>query len=90
MVTVYSNSVSFLHFDNYVVEIIRKVKKPPPLCRPSVSQQAAPPQYIQIMKQCWAEMPDMRPDFDSINQQFKETNKGRQVYYVFRHYTENK
>ena len=58
-------------------EIIRKVKKPPPLCRPSVSQQTAPPQYIQIMKQCWAENPEKRPDFDSINQQFKETNKGK-------------
>ncbi|ELU18379.1 hypothetical protein CAPTEDRAFT_181752 [Capitella teleta] len=58
-------------------EIIRKVKKPPPLIRPSVSQQAAPPQYIQLMKQCWNELPDVRPDFEQLHQQFKELNKGR-------------
>ena len=58
-------------------EIIKKVRKPPPLCRPSVSAAAAPPQYIQMMKQCWAEIPDMRPDFDQIYQQFKEINKGK-------------
>ena len=61
----------------FVAEIVKKIKKPPPLCRPSVSQQAAPPSYIQIMKQCWAELPDMRPDFDTIYQQFKDFNKGK-------------
>ena len=65
------------HFHFSISEIIKKIKKPPPLCRPSVSQQAAPPSYIQIMKQCWAEMPDMRPDFETIYQQFKDFNKGK-------------
>lgn len=46
-------------------EIISKLKKPPPLIRPSVSKQAAPPEAINIMRQCWAETPDMRPDFNS-------------------------
>jgi hypothetical protein len=63
----------------FPLEIIRKVRKPPPLCRPSVSQGAAPPQYIQIMKQCWSEMPDMRPTFEQINSQIKEINKGKLV-----------
>ncbi|XP_064638369.1 retinal guanylyl cyclase 2-like [Lineus longissimus] len=63
-------------------EIIRKVRKPPPLCRPSVSQQAAPPQYIQIMKQCWTENPDIRPDFESIYQEFKDLNKGKKMNIV--------
>lgn len=58
-------------------EIIQKVKKPPPLIRPSVSPQAAPPQYIQLMKQCWAESPDMRPDIETIYHQFKEFNNGK-------------
>ncbi|KAK2153162.1 hypothetical protein LSH36_305g02012, partial [Paralvinella palmiformis] len=58
-------------------EIIRKVSKPPPLIRPSVSQGAAPPQYIQIMKQCWSEMPEMRPTFDHMYSQLKTINKGR-------------
>lgn len=46
-------------------EIIAKIKKPPPLIRPSVSKGAAPPEAINIMRQCWAETPDMRPDFNS-------------------------
>lgn len=46
-------------------EIIAKLKKPPPLIRPSVSKGAAPPEAFNIMRQCWAEMPDMRPDFNS-------------------------
>ena len=58
-------------------EIIQKVRKPPPLCRPSVSPGAAPPEYIQIMKQCWTESPDARPDFDDISRRFKNINKGR-------------
>jgi guanylate cyclase 2F len=44
-------------------EIITKIKKPPPLIRPSVSKGAAPPEAINIMRQCWAENPEMRPDF---------------------------
>lgn len=46
-------------------EIITKLKKPPPLIRPSVSKGAAPPEAINIMRQCWAEQPEMRPDFVS-------------------------
>lgn len=46
-------------------DIIAKIKKPPPLIRPSVSKGAAPPEAINIMRQCWAEQPDMRPDFNS-------------------------
>ena len=46
-------------------EILVKIKKPPPLIRPSVSKGAAPPEAINIMRQCWAESPDMRPDFEA-------------------------
>lgn len=45
-------------------EIVSKLKKPPPLIRPSVSKGAAPPEAINIMKQCWTEQADMRPDFN--------------------------
>ncbi|XP_002731955.2 retinal guanylyl cyclase 2-like [Saccoglossus kowalevskii] len=63
-------------------EIIAKVKKPPPLCRPSVSQNDAPREVIEIMKQCWAESPDMRPDFNMIYQLFKKLNQGRKTNIV--------
>ncbi|XP_055849353.1 uncharacterized protein LOC129914231 [Episyrphus balteatus] len=63
-------------------EIIAKIKKPPPLIRPSVSKGAAPPEAINIMRQCWAETPDMRPDFNSVYERFKMLNHGRKVNFV--------
>ncbi|XP_043932259.1 retinal guanylyl cyclase 1 [Protopterus annectens] len=61
------------------VEIIKKVRKPPPLCRPSVSVDQAPMECIQLMKQCWSELPERRPTFDYIFDQFKNINKGKKT-----------
>ncbi|TRY66155.1 hypothetical protein DNTS_010872 [Danionella cerebrum] len=60
-------------------EIIRKVKKPPPMCRPTVAPDQAPLECIQLMKQCWSELPDRRPAFDQIFDQFKLINKGKKT-----------
>ncbi|XP_030632601.1 retinal guanylyl cyclase 2 [Chanos chanos] len=60
-------------------EIIRKVKKPPPMCRPTVAPDQAPLECIQLMKQCWSELPDRRPTFDEIFDQFKLINKGKKT-----------
>ncbi|XP_056139224.1 retinal guanylyl cyclase 2 [Lampris incognitus] len=60
-------------------EIIRKVKKPPPMCRPTVAPDQAPLECIQLMKQCWSELPDRRPGFDEIFDQFKLINKGKKT-----------
>ncbi|KDR17127.1 Retinal guanylyl cyclase 2, partial [Zootermopsis nevadensis] len=63
-------------------DIIEKVKRPPPLIRPSVSKGAAPPEAINIMRQCWAEQADMRPDFNAVHDLFKKLNHGRKVNFV--------
>ncbi|XP_044727715.1 uncharacterized protein LOC123291477 [Chrysoperla carnea] len=63
-------------------EIIEKVKRPPPLIRPSVSKGAAPPEAINIMRQCWAEQAEMRPDFNAVHDLFKKLNHGRKVNFV--------
>uniref|UniRef100_A0A6I8RDR2 Guanylate cyclase n=1 Tax=Xenopus tropicalis TaxID=8364 RepID=A0A6I8RDR2_XENTR len=60
-------------------EIIRKVKKPPPLCRPAVAPDQAPLECIQLMKQCWSELAERRPTFDEIFDQFKTINKGKKT-----------
>lgn len=39
---------------NIFIEILDKVKNPPPLIRPSVSKNLAQPEAINIMRQCWA------------------------------------
>ncbi|XP_069502457.1 retinal guanylyl cyclase 2-like isoform X1 [Ambystoma mexicanum] len=62
-----------------VEEIIKKVRKPPPLCRPSVSVDQAPLECVQLMKQCWSEQPERRPTIDEIFDQFKNINKGRKT-----------
>jgi guanylate cyclase 2F len=59
------------------IEIIAKIKKPPPLLRPSVSKQAAPPEYINSMKQCWAEQAETRPSFNDLSQSIKSLNGGK-------------
>ncbi|CAF1149237.1 unnamed protein product [Adineta ricciae] len=63
-------------------EIIAKIKKPPPLLRPSVSKQAAPPEYINSMKQCWAEQAETRPSFNDLAQSIKLMNGGKKVNIV--------
>ncbi|XP_060792569.1 retinal guanylyl cyclase 2-like isoform X1 [Neoarius graeffei] len=60
-------------------EIIQKIKKPPPLCRPVVSPDYAPMECIQLIKQCWNEQPDRRPAFDEIFEQFRNINKGKKT-----------
>ncbi|KAF3693005.1 Retinal guanylyl cyclase 2 [Channa argus] len=60
-------------------EIIRKVKKPPPMCRPTVAPDQAPLECIQLMKQCWSELPERRPTFDEIFDRFKIINKGKKT-----------
>ncbi|XP_067936224.1 retinal guanylyl cyclase 1-like [Watersipora subatra] len=58
-------------------EILQKVKRPPPFCRPSVSNSLAPPPYIHMMKECWSESPDRRPSFDDIARSIRQMNKGK-------------
>ncbi|XP_078732267.1 retinal guanylyl cyclase 1-like isoform X2 [Lampetra fluviatilis] len=69
----------FCMVDLSAEEIVRKVRKPPPLCRPSVSMDQAPVECIQLMKLCWNELPERRPSFDSIFDQFKSINKGKKT-----------
>ncbi|KAJ8266034.1 hypothetical protein GJAV_G00125160 [Gymnothorax javanicus] len=60
-------------------QIIQRLEKPPPLCRPVVSQDHAPMECIQLMKQCWNEQPEKRPTFNEIFDQFKNVNKGKKT-----------
>ncbi|XP_059831176.1 retinal guanylyl cyclase 2-like [Hypanus sabinus] len=69
----------FSMLDLSPADIVKKVQKPPPLCRPSVSVDQAPVECIQIMRQCWSEQPDRRPTFEQIFNQFKNINKGKKT-----------
>lgn len=53
----------------FIAEIIRKVVSPPPWCQPLVSPDRGPPECIQLMKQCWEEAPEDRPNLDQIYSQ---------------------
>lgn len=52
-----------------LIEIISKVKEPPPLCRPILSVDEAPLDVIQVVKQAWSEEPERRPTFEEIFKQ---------------------
>ncbi|XP_028261488.1 retinal guanylyl cyclase 2 [Parambassis ranga] len=69
----------FCMLDLSDTDIIEKLRKPPPLCRPVVSPDYAPLECIQLMKQCWSEQPEKRPPFDEIFDQFKNINKGKKT-----------
>uniref|UniRef100_K7FMX4 Guanylate cyclase n=1 Tax=Pelodiscus sinensis TaxID=13735 RepID=K7FMX4_PELSI len=69
MQEVICRSTPYCMLDMPANEIIRKVEKPPPLCRPSVSVDQAP----------MDEHPERRPPIDQIFDQFKNINKGRKT-----------
>ncbi|XP_069857437.1 retinal guanylyl cyclase 1 [Dipodomys merriami] len=60
-------------------EVVQMVRSPPPLCRPTVSMDQAPMECIQLMTQCWAEQPELRPSIDRTFDLFKSINKGRKT-----------
>ncbi|XP_073963066.1 uncharacterized protein, partial [Choristoneura fumiferana] len=63
-------------------EIVEKVMRPPPLIRPSVSMGAAPPEAVSVMRQCWSESPDLRPDFHTLHDVFRHMHRGRKINIV--------
>ncbi|XP_055362884.1 retinal guanylyl cyclase 2 isoform X2 [Betta splendens] len=69
----------FCMLDAPAAELVEKLRRPPPLCRPVVIPDYAPLECIQLMKQCWTEQPDKRPSFDQIFDHFKNINKGKKT-----------
>uniref|UniRef100_UPI00398EEC97 retinal guanylyl cyclase 2-like n=1 Tax=Pristiophorus japonicus TaxID=55135 RepID=UPI00398EEC97 len=66
-------------FEVAAEEIIQNLKKPSPLLRPNISPDYAPVECIQLMKQCWNEIPERRPFCDEVFDNFKNINKGRKT-----------
>ncbi|CAK1600482.1 unnamed protein product [Parnassius mnemosyne] len=63
-------------------EIVEKLCRPPPLIRPSVSMGAAPPEAVGVMRQCWSEAADLRPDFNRLYDVFRHMHRGRKINIV--------
>ncbi|XP_052747507.1 retinal guanylyl cyclase 1 [Bicyclus anynana] len=60
-------------------ELLEKLRRPPPLVRPSVSLGAAPPDAVAVMRQCWSEQPELRPDFARLDELFQRMHRGRKT-----------
>ncbi|XP_062940185.1 retinal guanylyl cyclase 2 [Cynocephalus volans] len=69
----------FCMMDLPAQEIINRLKKPPPVYRPVVPPEHAPPECLQLMRQCWTEAAEQRPSFDEIFNQFKTFNEGKKT-----------
>nr|XP_010594984.1 LOW QUALITY PROTEIN: retinal guanylyl cyclase 1 [Loxodonta africana] len=79
MQEVVCRSVPYAMLELTAKEVVQRVQSPPPLCRPLVSMDQAPMECIQLMEQCWAEQPDLRPSTDRTFDLFKSINKGRKM-----------
>ena len=44
-----------------------------------MSKGTAPPEVMDVMKSCWAEVPCTRPEFQSIHDTLKRLNQGKYV-----------
>lgn len=65
-------------FSKIKIEILSKLRKPPPLIRPSVSKGTVPyPEITDLMRECWAEVPESRPHFNLIYDTLKKLYNGK-------------
>ncbi|XP_003978670.3 retinal guanylyl cyclase 1-like isoform X2 [Takifugu rubripes] len=76
---VITRTLPYAMMDMPAREIVERVKKPPPLCRPLVSVDEAPTECLSLMNECWNEEPSKRPCFDDIFKQFRGINKGKKA-----------
>ncbi|XP_057710069.1 retinal guanylyl cyclase 2-like [Corythoichthys intestinalis] len=76
---VISRTLPYAMMDMPPLEIVERLKKPPPLCRPMVSVDEAPAECLSLMNECWNEDPAKRPGFDEIFKQFRGINRGKKA-----------
>uniref|UniRef100_H3CB04 Guanylate cyclase n=1 Tax=Tetraodon nigroviridis TaxID=99883 RepID=H3CB04_TETNG len=76
---VITRSLPYAMMDMPAHEIVERLKKPPPLCRPLVSVDEAPTECLSLMNECWNEEPSKRPGFNDIFKQFRGINKGKKA-----------
>lgn len=60
-----------------ILEVLSKLRSPPPLFRPFIPKGTPFPEIIDLMRQCWVESPEMRPSFNTIYETVKKLCKGK-------------
>ncbi|XP_077356302.1 retinal guanylyl cyclase 2-like [Festucalex cinctus] len=76
---VISRTPPYAMMDMPALEIVERLKEPPPLCRPLVSVDEAPAECLALMSECWNEDAAKRPSFDEIFKQFRGINRGKKA-----------
>ncbi|XP_077399892.1 retinal guanylyl cyclase 2-like [Vanacampus margaritifer] len=76
---VISRTPPYAMMDMPALEIVERLKEPPPLCRPLVPVDEAPAECLALMSECWNEDPAKRPSFDDIFKQFRGINRGKKA-----------
>ncbi|XP_061665136.1 retinal guanylyl cyclase 2-like isoform X2 [Syngnathoides biaculeatus] len=76
---VISRTLPYAMMDMPALEILERLKQPPPLCRPVVSVDEAPAECLSLMNECWNEDPAKRPTFNEIFKQFRGINRGKKA-----------
>ncbi|XP_061149892.1 retinal guanylyl cyclase 2-like [Syngnathus typhle] len=76
---VISRTPPYAMMDMPALDIVERLKQPPPLCRPVISVDEAPAECLTLMNECWNEDPAKRPNFDEIFKQFRGINRGKKA-----------
>lgn len=63
-------------------QILKRIRRPPPLLRPTITEQHCPYQVKQLIKRCWDELPDRRPNFNEIVDQLTNVQQGKKINIV--------
>lgn len=59
-------------------DIIERIKsRTESIFRPILSENSAPIEYVEIMKDCWSEKPELRPTIANIHSKLISLNKNR-------------
>lgn len=72
------NHIEFLFVCFFLLEIVETVKnsqQQKPVLRPNVDEDQADEEVVNMMKRCWMEDPNERPDFPVLKATIRRLNK---------------
>lgn len=67
-----------MYIYTFILEIIARVRDPKhEVFRPRLAELDTTPKFVtEVIKECWAQDPEKRPDFKTIRSKLKELQRG--------------
>lgn len=69
---------NYLYINTFILEIIARIRDPThEVFRPRLAELDTTPKFVtEVIKECWAQDPEKRPDFKTIRSKLKELQRG--------------